>query len=133
MGALENLTWFNIRRHSDQARRVASMQEKISHLRDLVSHSEPNFREKVKITFDGYNDDPRELCEIEEVRDWLQTVLFAVPEALALLDQETFVVAESCCNKVTMMQVDYPVPGRKRAEIELSPEWLKAVRAAWPD
>lgn len=129
-GEFGNMTWFNIRRHSSAARRAASMQEKISSLRELISSPEA---EKVRITFDGYDDDPRELCEIEEVRDWLQTVLFAVPGALALLDQETFVVAQGCCNKITMMQLDYPIPGRKRVEIEVSPEWLKAVHAVGLD
>lgn len=32
------------------------------------------YRERVDIAFDGYNDDPRELDEIEEVREYVQTL-----------------------------------------------------------
>jgi hypothetical protein len=63
---VRNLDVVHIRRFFDRIRRT----------KELAAHCQG----KVEISFHGYNDDPRELFEIPEMRQYVPKLVFALPE-----------------------------------------------------
>ncbi|WP_298708804.1 hypothetical protein [uncultured Chitinophaga sp.] len=46
------------------------------------------FRASVMLTFEGYDDDPREVCDLPEVRRFMHSVVQACPELLFFMNQD---------------------------------------------
>ncbi|MEC5143114.1 hypothetical protein [Chitinophaga sp. 212800010-3] len=54
----------------------------------IISTDPLRFQATVMWTFEGYDDDPREVCDIPEVRRFVQSVVQAFPEMLFFMNQD---------------------------------------------
>lgn len=137
----DNLVWFRIARHPDAAAHLQSTTLHIERLTALVAKSLDGIltggpRVQVRITFDGYERDKREVYDIEEVRTWMRKVLVeTVPQAIALLDPVTFHVAQATCNPVvrSTRKVGPIIGSPGRVTCEISHEWQIACYLAGID
>lgn len=124
------LFWFRIYRHQTPDDTAYTITKHIEHFRALVRENLAQIlagddASIVKIGFEGYADDPRALYTIPEVRDWMRKVFIeGVPQALALLDIETFALAQACCNR--LMSIPFMADAAKPPTLprfEITHEW----------
>jgi hypothetical protein len=133
----KNRVIFNIKRHKDVNARLSSASEKTVILRDFVASNLLAYivNTEIEITFDGYEDDPREVVEIPEVREWMRAVFMnGVPQALPFLLPKTFAMAEICCNKlVRYTKTIGPRGSPATASVEINNDWLACMCIAGMD
>jgi len=135
-----NLVWFKIKQHKSIAAQDTSIVLHVDLLTGLVEESLDAILQnrphvQVRITFDGYAEDPREIYEFEEVRRWMRKVFIdAIPQALALLDVATFHVAQTACNPIrNVLKVVGPLGSPLRTVFEVSTPWRIACYMAGID
>lgn len=140
MARAGNSYWFKVKRHPTIDTWDRSATRYVETLRSLLHVSfdallNGDETVKVKFTFDGYADDLRELREIEEVRFWMRKVFIeGAPQAIALLDDETFHLAKVCCNKVIRsVKTVGPRGSPAKALMQLTDEWRVACYLAGID
>lgn len=63
----------------------------LSQVYNLIEYfrEEPfNYHDTMHLVFDGYNEDPREIYAIPEIRNWVTKLVYTFPDILYYLDEE---------------------------------------------
>ena len=78
---------------------------------------------RLNLTFPGYERDPRELFEIQEVREWFTEFLLYHSSWLPQLTRVSFSVAETCCNIARKS-----TKGHEQVEMQLTQIWVEKCK-----
>ena len=80
------------------------------------------------ITFAGWEDDPRDVPEIPEIRDWVQSAIVDYPMLLAKVDEATLKLFGYCCAQILGKETS--ADGRPQHFSVLYPAAWQAARKA---